>query len=131
LQITEDLPPGRAVLLGSPLQGSRAAVGLAKLPLGRAMLGMTIQEECIGCPPREWSGQREVGVIAGSSNMGLGRFFANLDGDHDGTVMVAETQLPGAKDHLVVPASHSGMVFKGAVANQTVHFLTQGKFRRE
>lgn len=130
LQITEALPPGRAVLLGSPVQGSRAATGVAKLPLGRTILGMTIQEECIGCPPREWSGQRDVGVIAGSSGVGLGRFFAKLDGEHDGTVLVSETRLPGAKDHLVLPASHSSMVFKGAVANQAVHFLTHGEFRR-
>lgn len=131
LQISEELPPGRALLLGSPLQGSRAAAGIAKkLPFGRAMLGLTINEECIDCAPRSWSGQREVGVIAGSSRRGLGRFFAQMDGDHDGTVMVSETQLPGARDHLVVPASHSGMVFAGDVANQTVHFLTHGKFSR-
>ncbi len=131
LQITEDLPPGRALLLGSPLQGSRAASGIvAKLPFGRAMLGMTINEECIDCQPRTWSGQRDVGVIAGSARRGLGRFFADFDGEHDGTVLVSETHLPGAKDHLVVPSSHSGMVFAGDVANQAVHFLKHGEFRR-
>ena len=30
LQLTDDLPPGRAVLLGSPLQGSRTAQRLAR-----------------------------------------------------------------------------------------------------
>lgn len=131
LQISEELPAGRALLLGSPLQGSSAAAGMAKkLPFGRAMLGMTVNEECIDCQPRAWTGQREIGVIAGSSRRGLGRFFTQMDGDHDGTVLVSETQLPGAKDHLVVSASHSGMVFAGDVANQAVHFLTHGQFRR-
>ena len=132
LQLTEDLPPGRAVLLGSPLQGSRAAQGIAsKLSFGRAILGKSIYEECIDCQSREWTGQREVGVIAGSSRRGLGRLFANFEGEHDGTVLVEETQLPGAKDHVVLPASHSGLVFSGDVANQAVHFLTHGQFRRD
>ena len=131
LELDEDLPPGRAVLLGSPLQGSLAAQGIAKkLPFGRAILGKSINEECIDCRPREWAGRRDVGVIAGSSRRGLGRLFAKLDGDHDGTVLVAETQLPGAKDHVVLSASHSGLVFSGDVANQAVHFLTHGQFRR-
>jgi len=131
LQMDDDLPPGRVVLLGAPLQGSLAAQGIAqKLPFGRAILGISIREECIDCTAREWQGSREVGVIAGSSRMGLGRLFAALEGEHDGTVTVAETQLPGAKDHLVMPASHSSLVFSGDVANQTVHFLEHGRFRR-
>jgi len=131
LQLTEDLPPGRVVMLGSPLQGSLAAQGIAsKVPFGRAILGISIREECIDCRSHEWTGRREVGVIAGSSRRGLGRLFATLDGEHDGTVTVAETQLPGAKDHLVMNASHSGLVFSGEVANQTVHFLTHGRFQR-
>ena len=49
--------------------------------------------------------------------------------DHDGTVLVEETRLPGAKDHIVVgTTSHSGMLFSGEVAEQAVHFLTHGKF---
>ncbi len=31
LQLTDDLPPGRAVLLGTPLQGSKAAQGVARI----------------------------------------------------------------------------------------------------
>src|SRR6266851_4483903 len=33
------LPPGRIVLLGSPLNGSRAAQNLARLPFGKKILG--------------------------------------------------------------------------------------------
>ena len=35
------LPPGRVVLLGSPVQGSRAARKLAQRPFGRRLLGRT------------------------------------------------------------------------------------------
>ncbi|PZN26643.1 MAG: alpha/beta hydrolase [Proteobacteria bacterium] len=130
LEVTDDLPPGRAVLLGSPLQGCRAAQGVSRLPFGRAILGAAVAEEILECSPREWTGRREVGVIAGSMGFGLGRLFANLETEHDGTVLVEETHLPGAKDHIVLPVSHTGMLFSTAVAEQTVQFLREGRFKR-
>jgi hypothetical protein len=131
LQITGDLPPGRAVLLGPPCQGSRAARGVAeRLPFGRRILGRSLCEECIDCTPREWSGRREVGIIAGSMGVGLGRLFADLPEEHDGTVLVSETQLPGAKDHIVLHTSHTAMLFSSEVARQTAEFLRAGAFRR-
>jgi pimeloyl-ACP methyl ester carboxylesterase len=130
LEVTADLPPGRAVLLGSPLQGSRTAQSLARLPFGRTMLGGALAQECVDWSPREWSGRRDVGVIAGSMGYGVGRLLANLDDVHDGTVMVEETRLPGARDHLVVAATHTGLLLSAEVAEQTRHFLEHGAFRR-
>lgn len=132
LQLTDDLPPGRAVLLGTPLQGSKAAKGMARmLPFGKIIMGAAVNEEIIECGPRQWSGRRDVGVIAGSMGMGLGRLFAELSTDHDGTVLVEETKLPGAKDHVVLPTSHTGMLFSSEVAEQAAYFLTNGAFRKE
>jgi pimeloyl-ACP methyl ester carboxylesterase len=130
LEVTDDLPPGRAVLLGSPLQGSRTAQSLARLPFARALLGGALTEECVDWSPREWSGRREVGVIAGSVGLGVGRLVANLDDAHDGTVLVEETRLPGAKDHLVVATTHTGLLVSAAVAKQTRYFLEHGMFER-
>jgi pimeloyl-ACP methyl ester carboxylesterase len=130
LQVTDDLPPGRAVLLGSPLQGSRTAQSLARMPFGRALIGSALAEECVEWSPREWSGRREVGVIAGSLGLGVGRLLANLDDTHDGTVLVEETRLPGAKDHIVVAASHTGLLLSAEVAEQTRYFLENGTFSR-
>ncbi len=50
-----DLPPGRIVLLGPPLRGSRAARNLARLPFGKTILGRGIQEEALAAarPPLE------------------------------------------------------------------------------
>jgi len=62
--------------------------------------------------------------------MGLGRLLVDLDGDHDGTVLVAETQLPGAKDHIVLHTSHTAMLFSTEVARQIVTLLREGKFQR-
>ncbi len=129
LQLTNDLPPGRAVLLGAPVQGSKAAQGVARLlPFGKAILGAALNEACIEQPLGEWSGRRDVGVIAGSMGMGLGRLFAQFDTDNDGTVLVEETRLPGAKDHIVIRTSHTGMLLSAAVARQARHFLRQGAF---
>jgi pimeloyl-ACP methyl ester carboxylesterase len=130
LEQAPDLPPGRAVLLGAPVQGSRAALGVSRLPFGRTILGTAVQEECIDCTVREWKGSREVGTIAGSMGLGLGRLFANLNTDHDGSVLVEETKLPGSKDHIVLSTSHTAMLFSAEVAEQTACFLRDGKFRR-
>lgn len=132
LQVTDDLPPGRAVLLGTPLQGSCAAQGVVRsLPFGRAILGMTAYQELVEGLPRQWSGRRDVGIIAGSTSVGLGRLFVNSNVASDGTVLVCETQLPGAKDHIVLRTSHSSMLFSADVAAQAAHFLAQGSFHRE
>jgi pimeloyl-ACP methyl ester carboxylesterase len=130
LELAGTLPTGRAVLLGTPLQGSQAALGVSRLPFGRTILGTAVHEECIEYTPREWKGTREVGVIAGSMGLGLGRLFANLNTDHDGTVLVEETKLPGSKDHIVLSTSHTAMLFSAEVAEQTEHFLREGRFKR-
>ena len=62
--------------------------------------------------------------------MGLGRLFADLNADHDGTVLVEETKLPGAKDHIVLNTSHTSMLFSPEVAQQAVAFLRDGRFER-
>lgn len=131
LQLTDDLPPGRAVLLGTPSQGSKAAQGVARIvPFGKTLLGAAVNAECVEFEPREWRGHRDVGVIAGSMGLGLGRLFADLNADHDGTVLVEETKLPGAKDHIILSTSHTGMLFSAEVAEQAGRFLRNGSFKR-
>ena len=46
----------------------------------------------------------------------------------DGTVLVEETYLPGAKDHIVLSISHTGMLFSATVARQVACFLRDGRF---
>jgi len=75
-----------------------------------------------------WEGQAEVGVIAGRVPHGLGALFAGFDGEHDGTVAIDETRLPGLTDHVVVDASHSGLLFSAEAAGQAVAFLNDGRF---
>jgi hypothetical protein len=54
--------------------------------------------------------------------------LGRLPGPHDGTVAVAETRLPGATDHVVLPVTHFSMLTSRAVADQVVAFLRRGRF---
>jgi hypothetical protein len=60
----------------------------------------------------------------------LGQFFVSLDGPNDGVARVEETRLPGMADHLVLPVSHTGMLFSAEVARQSAAFLRHGRFAR-
>ena len=70
-------------------------------------------------------------MIAGSMGFGVGRLLANLDDAHDGTVLVEETRLPGAKDHLVVAGlAHRPAGLGRRSREQTRYFLEHGMFKR-
>jgi pimeloyl-ACP methyl ester carboxylesterase len=124
------LPPGRIVLLGSPLLGSRTAQRVAARPFGRAILGKAVQEELLSARERYWHGPRELGVIAGDLAIGLGRLLARHDTASDGTVFLDETRLGGVNDHLTLRVSHSGLPFSSDVAKQASAFLANGRFIR-
>jgi pimeloyl-ACP methyl ester carboxylesterase len=127
-----EAPPGRIVCLGSPLCGSQAAAGLGRWPIGQRMLGRTITagvvEEAADCWGREVAERREIGIIAGSRPIGLGRVVAGFHEPNDGAVAVSETRLPGAADHLVMPVTHTGLVWSRRVADQVAAFLRHGHF---
>ncbi len=127
------LPPGRIVLLGSPLRGSRTAQKLARLPFGKKIMGRGVGEELLGsCGERRrrWNRARELGVIAGDLGFGLGRLVGTLGGPSDGTILVEETELDGTADRVVLRVSHTGMLFSAAVAHAAGAFLSTGRFSR-
>jgi pimeloyl-ACP methyl ester carboxylesterase len=123
-----DMPGGRAVFLGSPVRGSRAAKAIAGWSYGRQILGALAATELAQARERRWDGEREIGVIAGARSAGLGRLFADLPQPNDGTVCVDETVLPGATAQVVLEVSHTGMLFSTAVADAVVAFLASGRF---
>jgi pimeloyl-ACP methyl ester carboxylesterase len=121
------LPRGRVVLLGSPVQGSRVAQRLSRFGPGRWLLGKSSAGGLLQAAPA-WDYDREIGIIAGDLPVGVGRVFSDLPGEHDGTVSVAETEVAGATDRVVVPVSHTGLVVSRAVARQVCAFLQDGHF---
>jgi pimeloyl-ACP methyl ester carboxylesterase len=122
------LPPGRIVFLGSPLNGSRAALNLSRLPLGKMLLGQGVHEELLSPRACRWRGQRDLGLIAGSLSVGLGKLVGARGAPNDGTIFVDETRLPGISQHLVMPVSHTGLLISRPVARQVGAFLRSGKF---
>jgi pimeloyl-ACP methyl ester carboxylesterase len=122
------LPPGRVVLLGSPVQGSRAARSVAGWSFGLRLLGSLAFAELVRERDRRWGAQRELGLIAGSRSAGFGRLIADLPQPNDGTVAVDETLLPGAVAHRIHDTSHIGMLFSRTVADSTCYFLKHGSF---
>lgn len=126
-----DLPPGRAVFLGPPVQGSRAAKAIATWSHGPQILGGLALAELATTRERRWDGPREIGVIAGSRSAGLGRLCADLPRPNDGTVCACEAKLPGASAEIVLDVSHTGMLFSTAVAVATATFLATGRFPAE
>jgi pimeloyl-ACP methyl ester carboxylesterase len=124
-----DLPAGRAVLLGSPCNGCTAADQLQRSARGRLVLGSALP----GWKP-QWAhavtGRMEVGSLAGTARLGIGMLLVRLEGENDGVVLVRETRLPGLRDHVVVPVTHSGMLVSARVAEQVIAFLTRGRFLR-
>jgi hypothetical protein len=74
-------------------------------------------------------GGREIGVIAGSMPIGIGRIVApDLQQPCDGVVSVAETRFAAMRDHIVLNVNHAGMLVSRAVARQICAFLRDGRF---
>lgn len=121
---------GRIVCLGTPLAGSAAADGVARrIPSGPRLIGqhLPLLLEGAGVLP---SGI-EVGMVAGCRRRGLGGVVARFDCEHDGTVAVAETCVDGLADHVIVDASHSGLIFSDAALAQAAGFLRDGRFHHD
>jgi pimeloyl-ACP methyl ester carboxylesterase len=121
-------PPGRVVLLGSPVRGSDAARRLGAVRAGRRLLGPIANEELVPVREPVWRPARELGVIAGTRPVGLGRVITRFHEANDGTVALRETEIAGAADRLVLPVSHFGMLLSARVVDQTARFLKDGRF---
>jgi pimeloyl-ACP methyl ester carboxylesterase len=122
---------GRIVLAGSPILGSFAAERFARLPGGRRALGHSIPEWLESARP-SGLGRYDIGVIAGDANIGLGTLIVpKLPRPNDSVVSVAETRLPGARDHVVLNVSHTAMLVSAAVAREICEFLEHGAFKRD
>ena len=126
LQRDPDIPPGRVVLVGTPVHGSRTARRMRGWPLLSRLLGNSAVPLSRGfnrAPP-----SHPVGVIAGRLAVGAGLVTGDLPQPNDGTVSVDETRLTGAADHIELPVSHTGLVLSPRVVRAVDRFLRFGSF---
>jgi hypothetical protein len=117
-------------MIAPPYVDCYAARCLVRWPGGRTMLGRSIGEWMSG-PRAAALEDCDIGVIAGTGGVGLGRLVARgLPKPHDGVVALPETQVPGMRDHVVLPVSHTAMIVSRPVVNQVCAFLERGRFER-
>ena len=116
------------VLLGTPVLGCLSGRRLGTVAPGRWLLG---ESRLLWQERRDvrWEGPAPLGVIAGSRpSLGLGRLLGTLPGVNDGVVRLAETTLQGMAGRIVLPVSHTELIFSARVEAQTAHFLAHEKF---
>ena len=130
-QFNDKLPDGRVVLLGSPVRGSGAARQLKGSRWGKWLLGRSAEHGLDEDHTARWQAQRELGVIAGTRSIGMGRVMAELPVPNDGTVALEETVLESAKDCVDFPLTHVTLMFSGDVATAITAFLENGRFKKD
>ena len=122
---------GRVVMLGPPNHGSRAADHAAQHAFFRLVSGRNIAR--LGTGPQAivrtlGPADYELGIIAGNrSNNPL--FSRWLGAPNDGAVAVESARLEGMKDFIILPYSHTPMLWRTVALAQVSAFLRQGHFR--
>jgi pimeloyl-ACP methyl ester carboxylesterase len=119
--------PGRIIALGPPYHGSETARRFIRFPYSQHLIGRSITQLLKGDVPA-WSGERDLGVIAGTLNLGFGRLIGAVSHLGDGTIRLEETDIPEARDFITLRVSHMGLVVSRSVAMETYHFLEHGRF---
>lgn len=124
---------GRVVMLSPPSQGSEIVDAFADSDLIRSFLGPAGSR--LGTSPDGIASQLgpvrfRLGIITGSRSMNpIGSWL--IPGPDDGTVGVDRAHVEGASSFLVLPATHTFIMNRRDVAEEVVHFLRHGRFRRE
>ncbi len=123
---------GRVVMLAPPNGGSEVVDALIKYALFNAVNGPAGRE--LGTsendlPKSLGPASFEVGIIAGNRTVNplLSRM---IEGENDGKVSVENTKLKDMADFLVLPVSHPFIMMKKVVAEEAIHFLGHGAFRK-
>jgi len=122
---------GRVVTIVPPHHGSAVFDRLRRIPVVWRIIGRNLGALGTG-PDAYWRTlpQRadfELGVIAGNRALSpLGALF--LDRPNDGTVPESSTRLDGMADHIVLPSSHTLILFRKRSADRAIAFLRTGRF---
>ena len=124
---------GRVVMLAPPNGGSELADLLIRLRLDRVALGAAGAHLRTGRAEADEAALGQVdyplGIIAGDRAL-LPLSLGLLPRPHDGKVSIAATHVAGQADHLILPVTHTLMVYDRRVIRATMSFLSHGKFDR-
>ena len=71
----------------------------------------------------------ELGVVAGNRTWDPVS-SAMIPGPNDGKVSVENTRVPGLTDHIIIPTTHTFIIYNKEAWMQTLHFFEFGQFKR-
>ena len=123
----------RVVMLGPPNNGSEVVDIMGDVPgfnfiNGKA--GMQLGTDSASVPNILGQAEFDVGIIAGTRSINLILSYL-IPGQDDGKVSVESTKLLGMNDHIILPVTHTFMMSNKSVVAQTIHYLRNGKFKKE
>ena len=124
---------GRVVMLGPPNKGSEVVDKLGDFPGFQFMhgeAGMQLGTGETSVPNRLGAANFDLGIIAGTRSINL-ILSSMIPGADDGKVSVENTRLEGMSDHLEMKVTHPFMMRNNQVIEQVIHYLENGKFKRE
>ena len=121
---------GRVVMLSPPSQGSELIDAFGDSPLLRIFLGPSgaaLGTDSGGVANQLGPVLFSLGIITGDRSLNP---FASwlIPGPDDGKVSVDRARADGATDFLVLPATHTFIMNREDVAEETIHFLRNGRF---
>jgi len=125
----DDLPPGRVVLMGTPVKGSAVVRRLAKLPGQDFIFGKSLEHLLQGYQHSPEG--RETGMIRGTRPFGFGQIAGKQAEPNDGSIRVSETELDGLSDTVELEVAHSEMLVSKQVVEQVECFLATGRFKKD
>jgi pimeloyl-ACP methyl ester carboxylesterase len=121
---------GRVVMLSPPSQGSELIDVFSDSPLLRLIVGpagVSLGTDSLGIASRLGPAQFSLGIITGDRSFNAITSWL-IPGDDDGKVSVERARIDGAAGFLVVPASHTFIMNREDVGDETIHFLEHGRF---
>jgi triacylglycerol lipase len=123
---------GRVVMLAPPSRGSELIDALSGSPFLEPLLGPAgagLGTDSLSIPNQLAPVNFSLGIITGDRSINPINSRI-IPGPDDGKVSVERARADGAEDFLVLPATHTFIMNRGDVAEEVVHFLRNGSFRK-
>lgn len=123
----------RMVMIAPPNQGSQLARRFSGDPVLRAAWGGVPGDEITDwetLAPKLATPPFEFGILAGGKGAETIR-NPLVDGDDDYLVAVEETKLGGARDFVMLPATHASIKSDPTAFEYTLRFLQEGHFKAD
>lgn len=132
----QELPElGRVVMLSPPNSGSEipetfSDTWLFNLVMGPVFAQLKSSEDSF--VNRLGPVSFPLGIITGNKSVIFDRYFSTIiPGEDDGKVSVERAKVEGMTDFIVLPYTHTYIMEKEEVIQQTIHFLRNGLFHHD